>query len=66
MTHTINDNGVQRQMTQKEVELYEQASAEIIADQENSNKEAQAKADAKAAVLAKLGLTAEEVNALFS
>lgn len=66
MTYIINDNGVQRQMDTKEIEIYEQACTEIIADIQKAQAEAETKAQAKAAVLAKLGLTADEVSALLS
>ena len=62
----INDNGTERDMNETEIANHEAVFAEIEA-----NKKAQAKADAdrqtlKAATLAKLGLSAEEVAALLS
>jgi uncharacterized protein YgiM (DUF1202 family) len=64
--YMVNENGVDREMTANEVELYETAIAETQAQ-----KDAQAKAEAdkqklKTATLAKLGLTADEVAALLS
>ena len=62
----VNENGVDREMTADEIEIYETAIAEAQAQ-----KDAQAQADAdrqalKTATLAKLGLTADEVAALLS
>lgn len=62
----VNENGVDREMTVDEVELYEAAMTE-----NQKQKDAQAQADAdrqalKTATLAKLGLTADEVAALLS
>ena len=66
MTMNINDNGIDRDMTQTEIANHETWVSEIEAKK-------QAQADAKAikeiartAVLDKLGLTADEVAALLS
>jgi hypothetical protein len=63
MSELVNDNGVDRQATPEEV-------VEIAAERARATKEIedgqQAKDEAKAAVLAKLGLTADEVAALIA
>jgi hypothetical protein len=64
--YMVNENGVDREMTVDEVELYETALAE---NQKQKNTQAKAEADKQAlktATLAKLGLTADEVAALLS
>jgi hypothetical protein len=66
MTLRINDNGIDRDMTEAEIKEYE--AWKVIHALEA---EAQAQADAdrqalKTATLAKLGLTADEVAALLS
>ena len=66
MTYIVNDNGIDRPMTKDEKAAYEEARDAMLADAQALEAETQSKADAKAAVLAKLGLTAEEVTALFS
>jgi hypothetical protein len=60
MTYRIHDNGIEREMTADEIKLYEKQLAET----ELNNANAIARANAKAAVLAKLGLTADEAAAL--
>lgn len=62
----ISINGVDRPMTAEEQAIYEETRDAMLADAQGLQTEAQAKIEAKAAVLAKLGLTAEEVNALLS
>lgn len=63
MSELVNDNGVDRQATPAEV-------VEIAAERARATKEIedgqQAKDEAKAAVLVKLGLTADEVAALIA
>jgi hypothetical protein len=66
MTYNININGVDRLMTAEEESLYEQTRQEMLADIEANEAEQQAKATAKQAVIAKLGLTADEISALLS
>lgn len=64
--YTVNDNGLDRDMTLDEIADYETAMAE---NQTAKNAQAQADADRQAlkeATLAKLGLTADEVAALLS
>lgn len=66
MTLKVNDNGVDRDMTENEQELFvvsknnykaeKQAEAQIVANRRTL----------KTATLAKLGLTADEVTALLS
>jgi phage terminase Nu1 subunit (DNA packaging protein) len=66
MTMKINDNGVDRDMTEAELSDYE---AWALLAQTETAALAQADADRqalKAATLAKLGLTADEVAALLS
>lgn len=65
-TYTINDNGVERDMTEAEAKAFDKTLSDTAKDQAAVEAEKQAKAQAKADVLAKLGLTAEEVNALLS
>jgi hypothetical protein len=62
MTYKINDNGIDRDMTEQETLEYEA----ILDDYKAKEKEAEARAKAKADVIAKLGLTADEVTALLS
>ena len=62
----INDNGVDRDMTVEEIEIY---NASIKAAQQEEKVKADELADRQAlkiATLAKLGLTADEVAALLS
>jgi hypothetical protein len=62
----INDNGIDRDMTEEEQATHEEWQKKIKAD---AAAEAKAKADNQAlkdATLAKLGLTADEVSALLS
>jgi len=65
-TYTINDNGVERDMTEAEAKAFDKTLKDTAKDQAALEAEKQAKAQAKAEVLAKLGLTAEEVVALLS
>jgi glycogen synthase len=62
MTYKINDNGIDRNMTEQETLEYET----ILDDYKAKEIEAKARAKAKADVIAKLGLTADEVTALLS
>ena len=62
MTYKINDNGVNRNMTQQETAAYEA----ILDDYKEKEKETEARAKAKQAVIDKLGLTADEVAELLS
>ena len=62
MTYRINDNGIDRDMTEQETVAYEA----ILDDYKEKEKEAKARAKAKQTVIDKLGLTAEEVAALLS
>jgi hypothetical protein len=62
----INDNGIERDMTEAEQTAHEAWQKKIKAD---AKAEAQTKADIQAlkeATLAKLGLTADEITALLS
>lgn len=62
----INDNGVDREMTKEEIQIY---SVSIEAAQAEEKAQAQLVADRQAlkeATLVKLGLTADEVAALLS
>ena len=61
----INDNGVDRDMTDNEIEAHKLAANELIADIEKQNAEKTVKEQTRAAALAKLGLTADEIAALF-
>ena len=62
----IYEDGIEREATADEVVEIQARQAEAVKQQETEVKEAAAKAKAKADVLAKLGLTADEVAALFS
>jgi hypothetical protein len=66
MAYIISIDGVDRPMTEEEQATYEETRDAMLADAQATEAEAQTKATAKAAVLAKLGLTAEEVTALLS
>jgi hypothetical protein len=66
VTYNINIDGADRVMTAKEKTAYEETRDAMLADAQALEAELQAKSDAKSAVLAKLGLTAEEVSALLS
>jgi hypothetical protein len=57
---------IERPLTADEIAANEAAAAQAEADRLAAEAEAATKAEAKAAVLAKLGLTADEVAALFS
>ena len=62
----IHDNGVEREMTESEIAELQEAQRLIAKDRETSAKVASDKAAARQAVIAKLGLTADEVAALLS
>lgn len=55
---------IERPLTQEEISANEAAAAQAEADRSAAEAEAEAKATAREAVLAKLGLTAEEAAAL--
>jgi len=63
MSELVNDNGVDREATPAEVVEIAAERAEATREIENGQ---QAKDEAKANVLTKLGLTADEVAALLS
>jgi hypothetical protein len=65
-TYKINDNGVEREMTEAEAKEFDKTLSDTTKDLLALEVEKQAKAQAKAEVLAKLGLTTEEVAALLS
>jgi hypothetical protein len=65
-TYTINDNGVERDMTEAEAKAFDKTLKETAKDQAALEAEKQLKLQAKADVLAKLGLTADEVAALLA
>ena len=65
-TYTINDNGVERDMTADEIAAFDKTLAQTAKDQLALDKAKADKAKAKAEVLNKLGLTADEVAALLS
>jgi len=62
MTYLINDNGINREMTEQETVAYELILDEIKAKE----KDAELRAKAKTDVIAKLGLTADEAAAFLS
>lgn len=62
MSYRINDNGIDRDMTEQEITIYEEQSlrsAELDAELE-------AKQVSKKEILKKLGLTQTEISALLS
>ena len=62
----INDNGIERDMTEEEMANHASIFSEIDANKKREKKEAVAKAKLKSDTLAKLGLTADELAALLS
>jgi len=65
-TYKINDNGVERDMTEAEAKAFEKTLSDSVKDQAAIEILKQAKLEAKNAVLKKLGLTADEVAALIA
>jgi hypothetical protein len=63
MTKT-NDNGINRDMTAEEKAQYDEWAATAQAEDAQIKAQIKAKEEARAAVLAKLGLTADEAAAL--
>lgn len=61
----INDNGLNREMTLEEVAIYETWIAEKQEEDAQNAAADATKVALREAALAKLGLTAEEVRALF-
>lgn len=61
-----NDNGVDRDMTEEEIQAYEKLTAETKAASDAIAAEVAAKAAIRETVIKKLGLTADEVIALLS
>lgn len=66
MTIKINDNGIERDMTEEELSIYESSSEAIKQDQKIVANELADRQALKEATLVKLGLTADEVAALLS
>jgi hypothetical protein len=64
--YKINDNGTDRDMTEAESAEFKKTLSDTKKDLLALEVEKQARAQAKAEVLAKLGLTADEVAALLS
>jgi hypothetical protein len=60
----INDNGVDRDMTDTELAEYDAWSTIALIEHEQQQQAAAAKSAARQAVLDKLGLTANEAQAL--
>jgi hypothetical protein len=65
-TYKINDNGVERDMTESESAEFQKTLTETTKDSLALELEKKAKFEAKNAVLKKLGLTADEMAALLS
>ena len=65
MTRIINDNGTDRPMTPDEETHYDQVVAQIEAEMQATENARLAKQATRTAALAKLGLTADEIAALF-
>ena len=61
----ISDNGVDRDMTAQEIAEYQATAETMRAEDEVRQVEVEAKAALRESALAKLGLTADEVAALF-
>lgn len=61
----INDNGVEREMTADEKAAHDEWVEGILAQNQAAAQAAAAKEATRAAALAKLGLTADEIAALF-
>ena len=66
MKNLINDNGVEREMTVKEQKEYDLWKQELVDAAEADAAAKEAKAAAKAQLLAKLGITADEAALLLS
>ena len=66
MTLKINDNGINRDMTENELAEYEQSTKAIQQNEKIRAKELADRQALKEATLAKLGLTVNEVAALLS
>jgi len=64
MTMRINDNGIDRDMTEDEEKTHQIWLNQTIKEQETRTKEKADKAIAKAALLDKLGITADEAALL--
>lgn len=62
----IYEDGIEREATADEITEIEARQADAVKQQKADAKEAAARAKAKAEVLAKLGLTADEVAALLA
>lgn len=62
---TTHHNGVEREMTEQELAEFQATVAAAQAAAAQAQAEADAKAATRVAVLAKLGLTADEIAALF-
>jgi len=65
MTLKVNENGIDRNMTETEEAAYLALSAQIQAQAKAQADETKIKAEKKASALAKLGLSADEAAALF-
>ncbi len=63
-THIVNDNGIDREATADEAAAIEAAQIEAQAAAAQAEADRLAKEQARAAALAKLGLTADEAAAL--
>lgn len=62
----IHDGGIDREMTEEEIAIAEKIKASALAQTKANQKAITEREAAKQAVLAKLGLTADEVAALLS
>lgn len=65
-TYKINDNGIERDMTADEITAFDETLAQTAKDNIALEKTKAEKEKAKQAVIDKLGLTADEVAALFA
>lgn len=66
MTMKINDNGTDRDMTEDEESAYLESAKIAAAEAKTAADALEARQAARQAVLDKLGLTADEANALLS
>jgi hypothetical protein len=66
MTMNINDNGIDREMTDTELAEYQAWQKEVAASKKAKAKTEKDNQTLKEATLAKLGLTADEIAALLS
>lgn len=62
MTLRVNDNGIDREMTEQEEAAYQVAAARMIAEQEKIKQEEAAALETRKEPFRRLGLTDEEID----